>query len=438
MGVVVTAGALLHQAEILLGKGIHPQTITESFLMAEDKAEEVLNAMSIPISLSDRDTLISNAATSLNSKVVSQSSFTLAPIAVDAVLKLTGGDTNCSSVDLADVRICQKLGGTLDDTELVDGLVLNNPVARNAGGPTRVNNAKIGLIQFCLSPPQTDMEKNVTVKDYTQMDRILREERMHLAKMVKKIAQAGCNVLLIQKSILRDAVMDFCAKMKIMVVRDIERDDVEYISKLLGCEPIADLENFTKDKLGSAELVYDDNLGNSGQVGVVRFQGLTATASGSKCVSILVRGSNVLLMEEIERSMHDALCVVRSLVKKKALIPGGAAPEMEVATQLRRWSRSVGGVAQICIAAFADGLEAVPYTLAENSGLSPIQIVTALRAAHAKPEGKYMGINVKKACISDMKEEGVVQPLLVSSSIIKMATETVRLILKIDDIVMTR
>merc|ERR1712194_131942 len=380
MGVVVTAGALLHQAEILLGKGIHPQTITESFLMAEDKAEEVLNAMSIPISLSDRDTLISNAATSLNSKVVSQSSFTLAPIAVDAVLKLTGGDGNCSSVDLADVRICQKLGGTLDDTELVDGLVLNNPVARNAGGPTRVNNAKIGLIQFCLSPPQTDMEKNVTVKDYTQMDRILREERMHLAKMVKKIAQAGCNVLLIQKSILRDAVtdlsMDFCAKMKIMVVRDIERDDIEYISKIVGCEPVADLENFTKDKLGQAELVYDDNLGNSGSVGVVRFQGLNNIRNnngGNKCVSILVRGSNVLLMEEIERSLHDALCVIRSLVKKKALIPGGAAPEMEVATQLRRWSRSVGGVAQICIAAFADCLEAVPYTLAENSGLSPIQ-----------------------------------------------------------------
>jgi len=263
--------------------------------------------------------------------------------------------------------------------------------------------------------------------------------------MVKKIASTGCNVLLIQKSILRDAVtdlsMDFCAKMKIMVVRDIERDDIEYISKIVGCEPVADLENFTKDKLGQAELVYDDNLGNSGSVGVVRFQGLNNIRNnngGNKCVSILVRGSNVLLMEEIERSLHDALCVIRSLVKKKALIPGGSAPEMHVATKLRRWSRSVGGVSQICISAFADGLESVPYTLAENSGLSPIQIVTALRAAHSKDDGKYMGINVKKGCISDMKEEGVVQPLLVSSSIIKMATETVRLILKIDDIVMTR
>lgn len=447
--VVVTAGALLRQAEVLLGKGIHPQTITESFLMAENKAEEILQNMSIPITLNDRDALIKNASTSLNSKVVSQSSGTLAPIAVDAVLRLCGDDKNADNVDLQDVRICRKLGGTLDDTELVDGLVLNSQVARNAGGPTRVQNAKIGLIQFCLSPPKTDLESNVTVKDYTQMDRILREERMIIAKMVKKIAQTGCNVLLIQKSILRDAVtdlsLDFCAKMKIMVVRDVERDDIDFISKVIGCEPVADLENFTKDRLGEAGLVYDDNLGNAGAVGVVRFQDLKGNLSAGhikeefnkKCVSILVRGSNQLIMAETERSLHDALCVVRSLVKKKALIPGGSAPEMEVSTQLRKWARSVGGVQSICIEGFAEALEAVPYTLAENAGLSPIDIVTQLRASHVKGE-KYAGINVKKACISDMHEEAVVQPLLVSVSIIKMATETVRLILKIDDIVMTR
>eukprot|EP00392_Amoebophrya_sp_AT5.2_P012686 g12793.t1 len=437
--VVVTAGALLNQAEQLLGKGIHPQTITEAFLSAENKAEEILTDMSIPVSLDDRAALVKNASTSLNSKVVAQSADVLAPIAVDAVLKLVGGDKMADNVDLSDVRIAQKMGGTMDDTELVDGLVLTQQVVRNAGGPTRVQNAKIGMIQFCLSPPKTDMESNVTVKDYNQMDRILREERMHIAKMVKKIAQTGCNVLLIQKSILRDAVtdlsLDFCAKMKIMVVKDIEREDIDFVSRILGCEPVADLDNFTKEKLGEAGIVYDDNLGTSGMVGVTRFCELKAVEK--KCVSILVRGSNKMLLAETERSLHDALCVVRSLVKRKALIPGGAAPEMEMATKLKKWARTIGGVEAICVEYFADALERIPYTLAENAGLNPIDIVTKLRTAHVEGE-KYAGINVKKACISDMLAENVVQPLLVSVSIIKMATETVRLILKIDDIVMTR
>jgi len=203
------------------------------------------------------------------------------------------------------------------------------------------------------------------VKDYNQMDRILKEERMIVAKMVKKIAQTGCNVLLVQKSILRDSVtdlsLDFCAKMKIMVVRDVEREDVEFISRILGCEPVADLNNFTKEKLGTCELVYDDNLGESGGQGVTRFCGLQSL--DKKCISILVRGSNQLLLDETERSIHDALCVVRSLVKKKALIPGGAAPEMEVSTKLKKWARTLGGVEAICIEFYADALERVPYTL---------------------------------------------------------------------------
>lgn len=193
---------------------------------------------------------------------------------------------------------------------------------------------------------------------------------------------------------MTDLSLDFCAKMKIMVVRDVERDDIEFISRVIGCEPVADLDNFTKEKLGTCDQVFDDNLGNSGAVGVVRFEGLkgnqsighTQEAFDKKCVSILVRGSNNLIIAETERSIHDALCVVRSLVKLKALIPGGSAPEMAVATGLRKWARTVPGSASICIEGFADALEAVPYTLAENAGLSPIDIVTKLRAAHAKGE----------------------------------------------------
>uniref|UniRef100_A0A6U6VDP0 T-complex protein 1 subunit delta n=1 Tax=Zooxanthella nutricula TaxID=1333877 RepID=A0A6U6VDP0_9DINO len=434
--VVVIAGALLGAAQKLLAKGIHPQTITEAFLQASDEAEKILTAMSVPVDLGNRDQLLQSAMTSLNSKVVSQNADQLAPIAVDAVLKVIDPKT-ATNVDLNDIRLVKKIGGTTDDTELVDGLVLTQKVSKAAGGPRRVEKAKVGLIQFCLSAPKTDMESNIQVRDYSAMDRLLREERTILAKMVKQIAKTGCNVLLVQKSILRDATtdlsLDFCAKAKILVVRDVERDDIEFISKILGVEPVANIEQFTPDKLANADLVHEENLGGEGSV--VRFTGLTSSAGG--CVSVLVRASNQLLLDETERSIHDALCVVRSLVKKKALIPGGAAPEMEISQKLAAWARTLGGISAVCIEHYAEALELVPYTLAENAGLQPVEIVTKLRAAHAQGE-KFHGINVKKGCISDIYAEKVVQPLLVSTSSIKMATETVRMILKIDDVVISR
>lgn len=435
--VVVLAGALLAAAEKLLNKGIHPQTITEAFLEASDKAEEILNEISVPVDLTNRDQLLQSANTSLNSKVVSQNAESLAPIAVDAVLRVIDPKT-ATNVDLSDVRTVKKLGGTADDCELVEGLVLTQKVSRAAGGVSRVADAKIGLIQFCLSAPKTDMESNIQVRDYSQMDRLLREERTILAKMVKQIAKTGCNVLLVQKSILRDATtdlsLDFCAKAKILVVKDVERDDIEFISKILGVEAAASLDSFTAEKLAKASLVHEESLG-SDMGSIVRFTGLQTSRGG--CVSILVRASNQLLLDETERSIHDALCVVRSLVKKKALIAGGGAPEMEVNLKLNQWSRTVGGVNAVCIEHFAEALEIIPYTLAENAGMQAVEIVTKLRAAHAAGE-KYAGINVRKGCISNIFDEQVVQPLLVSTSSIKMATETVRMILKIDDIVITR
>jgi T-complex protein 1 subunit delta len=436
--VVVIAGALLGAAQKLLTKGIHPQTITEAFLTAAGKAEEILEEVAVPVDLSNREQLLQSAITSLNSKVVSSSSDLLAPIAVDAVLKVIE-PTTATNVDLSDVRLVKKLGATTDETEMVEGLVLTQKAARNAGGPTRVENAKVGLIQFCLSAPKTDMESNIQVRDYTQMDRLLREERTLLAKMVKQIAKTGCNVLLVQKSILRDAVtdlsLDFCAKAKIMVVRDVERDDIEFISKILGVEAAASLDTFTADKLATAGLVAEENLGS--ELGsIIRFTGLASKDQG-RCVSVLVRASNQMLLDETERSIHDALCVVRSLVKKRFLIAGGSAPEMEVAQKLAGYARTVGGITAVCIEQYAEALELIPYTLAENAGLQPVEIVTQLRAAHAKGE-KYAGINVKKCCVSDMYAENVVQPLLVSTSALNMATETVRMILKIDDIVLTR
>ena len=233
--VVVIAGSLLGAADRLLAKGIHPTVISESFQRAAAAAVQTLEEMSHPISLSDRATLLQAASTSLSSKIVSQHSNLLGPMAVDAVLKTIDQKT-ADNVDLKNIRIVKKVGGTIEDSEMIDGLVLNQPVVKSGGGPARMEKAKIALIQFQLSPPKPDMENQIVVNDYRQMDKILKEERTYLLNMVKKIKKAKCNVLLIQKSILRDAVNDlslhFLAKLNILAVKDIERDEVEFICKV--------------------------------------------------------------------------------------------------------------------------------------------------------------------------------------------------------------
>ncbi|KAL5463408.1 hypothetical protein EMCRGX_G032301 [Ephydatia muelleri] len=429
--VVVIAGSLLNASQKLLSKGIHPTTISDAFQLAADRAVKVLKEMSTPVTLADRETLLKSATTSLNSKVVSQYSSLLAPLSVDAVMKVIDPAT-ATNVDLRDIKIIKKLGGTVEDTELVEGLVLEQKASHYASGMNRVEKAKIGLIQFCISPPKTDMENQVIVSDYSQMDRILREEKQYILDICKKIKKAGCNVLLIQKSILRDAVNDlalhFLAKMKILVVRDIEREDIEFISRTLGCRPIASLDHFVAEHLGSAQLVEEVPMGSSK---VVKF---TGASSVSKTVSIIVRGSNKLVLEEADRSIHDALCVVRCLVKNRALIAGGGAPETEVSLRLMEYAQSLTGMEAYCVRAFSEAMEVIPYTLAENAGLNPIVVVTELRARHANGE-QTAGINVRKGAITNILDENVVQPLLVSTSAIQLASETVRCILKIDDVI---
>ncbi|CAJ0836034.1 2909_t:CDS:2 [Entrophospora sp. SA101] len=370
--------------------GIHPTTIAEVFQRAATKSSEFLTEMSTQIDLSDRNSLLRAASTSLNSKIVSQHSSLLAPIAVDSVLRVIDSVT-ATNVDLRDIRIVKKVGGTIDDTELVDGLVLTQNVVKDSGGPSRIEKAKIGLIQFQLSPPKPDMENQIVVNDYILMDKILKEERQYLLNMCKKIKKTGCNVLLIQKSIIRDAVNDlslhFLSKLKILVVKDIERDEVEFICKSTGCKPIADIESFTEDKLGYAELV--DEVQTSG----ARVVKITGVKHNGKTVSILSRGANSLVLEEAGRSLHDALCVIRCLVKKNALIAGGGAPEIEVSQSLSDYAKSLKGMEAHCFEAFATALEVIPLTLAE------------------------------------------MQPLLVSTSAIELASETVKMILKIDDLV---
>ncbi|KAF7323069.1 T-complex protein 1 subunit delta [Mycena chlorophos] len=431
--VVVLAGSFLGAAEKLLQKGIHPSVIADSFLKASPKAVEFLTELSTPVNLDDEQSLLRAASTSLNSKIVSQYSSTLAPIAVAAVTRLV--TPTSSNVDLRDIRVVKKVGGTIEDTELIEGVVLNQNVIVSAGGPTRMEKAKIAIVQFQLSAPKPDMDNTVVINDYRQMDKVIKEGRQYLLNMCKKIKAAKCNVLLIQKSILRDAVDDtslnFLKRLGILAVKDVERDEIEFLSKSLGCKPIADIDAFTEDKLGYADLVEETS---QSDVKVVKITGIK---NRGRTVSILAMGSNNLVVEECDRSLHDALCVVRCLVKKRALIVGGGAPEIHTSRQLSQYAQSLKGMEAYCFQAYADALEVIPTTLAENAGLNPIAIVTELRNRHALGE-RTAGINVRKGLISNILEENVVQPLLVSTSAIELATETVCLLLKIDDYVQAR
>eukprot|EP00467_Chlorarachnion_reptans_P001774 CAMPEP_0114516382 /NCGR_PEP_ID=MMETSP0109-20121206/17295_1 /TAXON_ID=29199 /ORGANISM="Chlorarachnion reptans, Strain CCCM449" /LENGTH=528 /DNA_ID=CAMNT_0001696761 /DNA_START=33 /DNA_END=1619 /DNA_ORIENTATION=- len=434
--VVVICGALLGASERLLSRGLHPSVISKAWQKAAAMSAGILEKCAIPVDLSDRKSIIQTASTSLNSKVIGGYSDFLAPLAVDAVLTVCEDVKSATTVDLDDIKIVKKMGGTLEDTELItDGLVLDQGCIKSAGGPTKMENCKIALIQFCLSAPKTDMENSVIVADSAQIDRIFREERRYILKMIKKILKSGCNVLLVQKSILRDATnqlsQHYLAKKNIMLCTDIERKDVEFICKSVGCKPIASIDAFEPEALGTAKSVIEDTSGNGK---VIRISGVQ---NPGKAATILLNASNRLVLDEAERSLHDALCVVRCLVKKRFLTAGGAANEAELTHQLSKLAQSMQGVEGYCTAAFAEALEVIPYTLAENAGLHPIKIVTELRKEHAAGNAKA-GINIKKGCISNMVEENVVQPLLVSTSAIQLATETVQAILKIDDIVPVR
>ncbi|KAF2435702.1 T-complex protein 1 subunit delta [Tothia fuscella] len=432
--VVVIAGSLLGAAEKLLDKGVHPTVISEAFQRAAAHSVQILHDMSQPLNLSDRPALLKAASTSLSSKIVSQEP-KLAPMAVDSVLKIIDPRT-AENVDLNNIKILKKIGGSLDESEMVDGLVLSQQVIKSGGGPTRMEKARIGLIQFQLSPPKPDMENQIVVNDYRQMDKILKEERAYLLNMVRKIKKTKCNVLFIQKSILRDAVNDlslnFLQRLNILAIKDIERDEVEFICKSTGCKPIADIDSFTEDKLGSADLIEEV------QASGARIVKVTGIKAAGQTVSIVCRGANALILDEAERSLHDAQCVIRCLVKKKALLAGGGAPEIEIAHQLSTHARTLTGTEAICWKAFADAMEVIPVTLAENAGLNSIKVVTELRHRHALGE-KNAGVSIKSGGVkNNIADENVLQPLLVSTSAIELASETVKLILRIDDIALSR
>jgi T-complex protein 1 subunit delta len=434
--VVILAGSFLDKAEKLIERGVHPSIISEGYAMSLKKATEIVNQIATKVDIEDDATLIECVKTSLSSKIVSQNSNELAPLAIKAIKQIVNIKT-ATNVDLNDIKIVKKTGGTMDDIQLIDGLAFpDNRPSQSAGGPTKIVNPKIAVLQFCLSSPKTDIENNITINDYSQIDRVLKEERKYVLELVRKICASGANVLLIQKSILRDSINDlalhFLAKKKIMVVRDIERTDVEFICKTLGCVPVAHIDSLKPEKLGTAEVAEDVDLSDGSKV-------FRIGVNNSPTATILVRGTSSLICDEAERSIHDALCVVRCLIKNKGIIAGGGAIEIELCRRLEAFAQTVdkGALSQV-IKAYSEALEVIPTTLAENCGISPIKVITELRNKHQNGFVNA-GLRAKNGRVEcDTLAKKIMQPALVTISALTLATEVTRMILKIDDILDSR
>jgi len=422
---VVLAGELLKKAEDLLDQNIHPTVIVSGYRKAAQKAMETLDKISMTVELDDMETLKKVAVTSMASKGVGTAREHLAEIAIEAVKQISEkrGDTWVADID--NVQIIKKEGKSLLDTELVRGIILDKEVV-HAGMPKRVEKAKIGLINAALEVEKTEFSAEIRIRDPSQMKAFLDQETNILRGMVEKIKKAGANVVVCQKGI-DDMAQHFLAKEGILAVRRAKESDMEKLSRATGGRIVTNLDDLKLEDLGAADLAEERKIGDDKMTFI---QG----CKNPKSVSVLIRAGLERMVDEAERAMHDALSVVSDVVEKNKVVVGGGSPEAEAAKELRDYAAKVGGREQLAIESFAESLEVVPRTLAENAGLEPIDIMVELRASHEKTDGYLMGVDVHAGKVVSMKEKGVIEPLSVKEQVIKSATEAASMILRIDDV----
>ncbi len=422
----VLTGELLAKAEALLDQNIHPTIIIEGFKKAHEKAREVLDKMAIPASINDDKRLLDVAMTAMGSKGVATAKDHLAKIAIEAVKQVAEEKDGKFKADIDLIKILKKHGKSLEETELVKGMVIDKEVA-NPQMPKMVKDAKIALLNAKLEIEKTEFDAKINIESPEQMKLFLDEEERMLKEMVDKIAEVGANVVLCEKGI-DDVALHFLAKRGILAVKNISSSDMEKLARATGGKIVASIKDLTPDALGEAKLVEEVKIGDDKLVYI-------RECKNPKAVTIVVRGGTEHVVDEAERSLHDALCVVRNAIEDGKIVAGGGAPEAEVAKQLREYAVKVGGREQLAIEAFADAVESIPLTLAENAGLDPVDVMVELRAAHEKENGSNMGVDVFSGKIRDMLELNVVEPLRVKLQVLKSATEAASMILKIDDVI---
>ncbi len=423
--VVVLAGELLARAEELIEKEVHPAIIIDGYKKAAMKALEVYDKIAIPISPTDKEVLKKIAKTSMAAKIVSEDADYLAEIAVEAVLRVAEQVNGKWVVDLDNVKIEKKEGQSIRDTQIVDGVVLDKEVV-HPGMPRLVHDAKIALLDCPLEIEKTEFDAKLHIETPEQMKAFMEQEEQMLKEMVEKIAAAGANVVLCQKGI-DDVAQHFLARKGILAVRRIKKSDIEKIARATGARIITRIEEISGKDLGKAKLVEERRVGEDKMVFI-------EGCENPKSITILIRGGTKRLVDEAERSLKDALNVIKDVILEPKIVAGGGAPEIEVSLAIRDYAKTLPGKEQLAVEKFADALEVIPAQLAENAGLDPIEAVVSLRARH-KEGKKWTGINVMEGKIDDMYKLNVIEPVLVKKQSIKSAVEAAAMILKIDDII---
>ena len=427
--VVVLAGELLARAEKLLDQEVHATVIVEGYKKASQKALEILQNLSIDIQPDDDKTLKLIAMTSMATKATVGTSEHLATLATKAIRQIMEEREGKTTADIDRIKVLKKKGESMEASELVRGIVVDKEVA-HPQMPKQVKNAKIALLNAKLEIEKTEFDAKININSPDQMKGFLDEEESMIREMTDKVAKSGANVIFCEKGI-DDMALHFLAKKNIMAVKNVSSGDMEKLSKATGGTIQASTKDIPTEGLGEAKLVEEVKIGDDKLIYV-------RDCKDPHSVTVMIRGGSDHVVDEAERSFHDALCVVRNAVEDRKIVAGGGAPEAETAKQLRDYALKVGGREQLAIEAYAEALEAIPLTIAENSGLDPIDIMVELRSKHANPENKWFGVQVKTGKIADMLADNILEPLRVKQQAVKSATEAACMLLRIDDVLSSK
>jgi len=422
---VIFGGSLLAKAEDLLKKDIHATVIIEGYQAAAEKTLEIYTEMAKKIKPDDSETLLKIAITSMQSKLISEDSDVLSKLVVDAILRVATKKGEAYAVDLENIKVEKKAGGSITDTQIIKGIVLDKEIV-HSGMPTKLEKPKIALLNSALEIEKTEMSSEIRITDPTQMQMFLEEENRMLKTMVDKLHNIGANVLICQKGI-DDIAQHYLAKYGIMAVRRVKESDMIKLGKATGGRVISNLDDLTEKDLGTADLAHQKKVESDKWVFI-------EGCKNPQSVTLLIRGGSQRVIDEVDRSIHDALMVVKDVIEKPEIVAGGGAPESYAASRLKDWADSFDGREQLAIKKYAEALEVIPLTIAENAGMDPIDTMATLRAKQNQGR-KWTGIDARNTQIADMLAIDVVEPLAVKEQIIKSATEAACMILRIDDVI---
>lgn len=423
---VILAGELLKNAEALLDQNIHPTVLAKGYRLAETEAQRILQQVAEPISLLDEEALQNIAVTAMTGKGAEAKKEKLAQLIVQAVKSVAESKNNSFSINIDTIKIEKRIGESVDKSELIAGIVLDKEVVHPAM-PLAVKNARVALLDAALEIKNTEIDAKIQITDPLQLNSFLEQEERTLQEMVRKVKESGATALFCQKGI-DDLAQHFLAKAGILAARRVKKSDMEQLAKATGAQVVSNWKEITSSDLGNAGIVRQDKVGEENMIFVERCQ-------NPKAVTLLVRAGTEHVAEEIKRAVTDAVGDLAAALREGKVVAGAGAVETELARGLRKYASTLNGREQLAVQAFADSMEIIPRTLAENAGLDPIDVLTSLRAHHDQGK-KWAGINVFTGQVMDAWQEGVIEPLKIKTLAVSSAAEVAEMILRIDDVIL--